>query len=133
MARTITRVGGSFAPPITADLLSEYRAAAESSGDQKVKDAVLQICDMVDLFQQTPASRNGGTPHPSGRGMVVPLEEAEVERIWDAVPWDYECDAIQSLFDTLSADSPLRNPAFHLLWYAKELTLDREPMTADKL
>lgn len=128
-----TQIGGSFAPPITADLLSEYRAAAAAAGDQKIKDAMLQLCDMVELFQQTPASRNGGTPHPSGLGLMVPLEDAEVQRIWDAVPWDYECDAIQSLFDTLSPESPLRTPAFHLLWMAKELTQDREPMTTDKL
>lgn len=30
-------------------------------------------------------------------------------------------------------DTTLRNSCFHKLWYARELTLDREPMTLDKL
>jgi hypothetical protein len=36
------------------------------------------------------------------------------------------------LFDGLRAGE-LRNAAFHLLWFCKELTLDREPLTVDKL
>jgi hypothetical protein len=67
-------------------------------------------------------------------GQIVPLHPAEVERIWDHVPWDHELDGIQRLFDAIPASQKdLRNAAFHLLWYAKELAHDREPITQDKL
>ena len=65
---------------------------------------------------------------------MVPLEEAEVERIFDVVPWDHELDAIQSLFDGIPPEKrDLRNAAFHLLWFGKELVKDREPMTIDTI
>ncbi len=34
------------------------------------------------------------------------------------------------VFDSLAGD--IRNAAYHLLWYARELTKDREPRTKDK-
>lgn len=130
--------GGSFAPPLTADKLKDYRKLVAKSSPE-IKEAIEKLCVMAELFIQTPPSKNGGKPHPSGKGVIVPLETEEIKRIWDHVPWAYECDAFQSLFDTLpsgpkgSPEYDLRNAAFHLLWYAKELTSDREPLTNDRL
>lgn len=137
------RLGGSFAPPIDAETLAEYRTIAEGAPPE-LKEPMVELCKMVGVFNETPASRQPGTPHPVGtmlRGdgsvipapLVVPLDEAEIKRIWDYVPWDHECEMYRQLFETIPVDSPLRNPAFHLLWYAVELTRDREPMTKDKL
>ena len=124
------QVGGSFAPPITAELLAKYQTLAGATTPQ-VKDAMLRLCTMVEVFHRTPESKLEGTPHDSGKGVVVPLEEVEIKRIWDYVPWDYECDAIGVVFDVLTGD--VRNAAYHLLWYARELAMDREPITTDKL
>lgn len=126
------RIGGSFAPPLTPDRLAAYRQAAQSA-DPPTRDAILALAAMVEHFQATPASTQAGTPHPSGRGLIVPLEATEVQRIWDVVPWDHELDAMQMLFDRLDGKSPLRTPAFHLLWYARELAKDREPITCDRI
>lgn len=126
------RIGGSFAPPLDADKLAAYRQAAETA-DAPTKDAMLALVNMVECFQQTAPSRQPGTPHPSGRGVIVPLEADEVARIWDLVPWDHELDAMAGLFDRLDGNSPLRTPAFHLLWYARELAKDREPITCDRI
>lgn len=130
-----SRIGGSFAPPLTAQNLKTYRELANTAPDPRVRDAMLPLCEMVEAFQKTPESRRSGHPHPSGAGTIIPLEDAEIKRIWDLVPWDYECNALGELFETIPANTekPLRNAAFHLLWYARELTLDREPLTTDKL
>lgn len=132
MAKRISKVGGSFAPPITATKLAEYKGIAELA-DEKVREIMLKLIQMVEVFQQTPSSSLDGTPGPTGLGVQIPLEEAEIQRIFDVVPWDYECEAFQNLFESIPIKSPVRNPAFHLLWYAKELTIDREPMTNDLL
>ena len=125
--------GGSFAPPLDSTKLAVYRQLA-AKAEPKLAEVLVKLCDMVALFQKTPASSAPGTRHPSGRGVIVPLDPAEVKRIWDAVPWDYECDAYQRLFDEIPAENkPLRNAAFHLLWMAKELSMDREPLTNDRL
>jgi hypothetical protein len=131
---TRKRIGGSFAPPLDAAGLARYRELAEAASGQ-VKDYMIELCDMLALFWQTGESRNGGTPHPSGRGTIIPLEDDEIKRIWDAVPWPNECDLIGQVFDGIPADTQadLRNAAFHLLWYARELAADREPITNDKL
>ena len=136
------RIGGSFAPPLTATKVKEYRKLAESARPG-VKAEVLKLCDLYDLFHQTPASTAKGSPHPSGRGTITPLAAAEVKRIWDAVPWNdavpgdhaNEVEALARLFDGIdpAAHKPLRDAAFHLLWYAAELANDREPLTADRL
>ena len=135
MAKTRkTRIGGSFAPPLDSEKIAAYRELAKSAEDERVRDAMLPLCDMVDSFHQTPKSKLSGKPHPVGLGVVVPLEEDEIKRIWDLVPWDYECDALGKLFETLPSDQKdLRNAAFHLLWFARELTKDREPITNDLL
>lgn len=128
------KIGGSFAPPLNAGKVTAYRALA-ATAPPAVAEAMGKLCDMVDLFQQTPASAKPGRPHPVGIGTIVELEDGEKERIFDAVPWAHENRMYAELFDGIDArtDKPLRDAAFHLLWFAVELTNDREPLTADRL
>lgn len=130
---TKQRIGGSFAPPLPAEKLVEYRQTIETHAADDIKQALLGLCDMVQTFQQTPESSAPKAKHPVGVGFVQPLDESEIKRIWDLVPWDWECAALETQFNKLAVDSPLRTPAFHLLWFAKELTKDRQPCTNDKL
>ncbi len=90
---------------------------------------------MLEVFWQTPESKQPGDPHPCGRGTIIPLEDAEIQRIWDVVPWAEELDLYGRLFDRIDpvATRDLRKAAFHLLWYGRELCADREPITSDKL
>lgn len=140
------RLGGSFAPPLDAQKLADYRELAKSASDPRIQDKMLSLCEMMEVFHQTPASALSGSPHPIGEmqdaqgnkyraPVVVPLEDSEVKRIWDYVPWDYECDGLGTLFETIPNEThkSLRDAAFHLLWFARELTRDREPLTNDKL
>ncbi len=126
-------VGGSFAPPLDADKLRQYRVVIERQAPDDLKEALFGLCRMVEVFYETPASDEPAEPHPVGMGVVQKLEPEEIERIWDLVPWPWEVDALRGRCASIPAGSPLRTPAYHLLWYAKELTEDREPCTNDKL
>jgi len=124
-------VGGSFAPKLTA---GEVHAMSPlfSECDAEVKDVVGILSRCVLTFLETPESRLPGMPHPSGVASVVPLEEDEKRRIFDVVPWSWECDTYGRVLDRLPLGNA-RNAAYHLLWYARELTVDREPITVDRI
>lgn len=127
-------IGGSFAPPLDTAKFEAYTDLAKTAPEQ-IGEAMRKLLDMVALFQQTPASNAEAKPHPVGVGHIQHLEEAEIKRIWDAVPWKEECEMYAKLFDGIDPqkDKPLRDAAHHLLWFAVELTNDREPCTCDKL
>jgi hypothetical protein len=173
MARP-SRVGGSFAPALDSSKVSNYRSTINAYAPSHLKETLVGLCDMVDLFNLTPPSTNPPRPHPIApkgtlviRGLrerdaegketgkqlkpdvsisprIIDLEDAEIARIWDAVPWPHEVDALQAELDKWFADetaskvapkslTDLRNAAYHLVWYARELTLDREPLTAESV
>lgn len=125
-------LGGSFAPEITQSDIDRYRELAEGVTDKKVKEAMTSLCEMCERFSETPASRNGGTPHPTGVGVIVTLEQDEIDRIDDVVPWPEEVELFKRWFDTIPPGET-RNAAHHLLWYAVELSRDREPLTVERL
>lgn len=127
-------IGGSFAPPLIQSKVSEYRSIA-ATANEEVKYHMLKLCDMMDAFSKQGGSSLPAKPHPvDGNIPIVPLEKKQIEALWDHVPWPNECEMIQKVFDGISVDNKkLRDAAFHLLWYAKELTLDRLPLTSDKL
>lgn len=135
------RMGGSFAPPLSDELLDRYESLAEGAGGE-VGDAMASLCAMCRAWWNLPDNDGPSTPHPVGSfefqgkklvADVVAMRQEDIDALWDLVPWPYECQAIQSLFDTLPTGSELRTPAFHLLWHAIELSKDREPITTDKL
>lgn len=128
------RLGGTFAPPLTDELLASYRSLKPTDGP--VGDALETLLKCVEKWWELPESQGTAVRrHPVGVGTIVPLEQNIADALWDLIPWDHELNAIQSLFDTIDATSskPLRDAAFHLLWFVKELNNDREPMTNDLL
>lgn len=149
-------IGGSFAPPLSDAKLTEYEALAKQCEDRKAAGYMADLCKMLRVFRETPESPEKPRKHPV-IGVMIPLQEAEVQRIWDHVPWAEECDLMGAAFDKLQAgecaenarrlevaklsggdkpellDTSMRNAAFHLLWFARELEQDREPCTCDKL
>jgi hypothetical protein len=130
-----TYVGGSMAPPLDAAKLAAYRKLAEDAPEQ-AGGAMAALLDMADAYLGGPAAKDrgkkAGTPHPSGAGAVVPLDDAEVKRLWDVVPWNEELEMYAKVFDAIDpiAEKKLRDAAFHLLWLGRELFLDREPRFA---
>lgn len=132
--RQLIRVGGSFAPPLTDKNLSAYRDLAAAAPAQ-IGEAMTRLADMVAGYRAVPPTVAGVEPHPSGVGSIRKLAEDTVKRIWDLVPWKEELDMMAGLFDRLDpvTQKAIRDAAYHLLWYAYELFLDREPITKDKI
>lgn len=123
-------IGGSFAPPLDDAKLSHYESLAADCTDAQCKDYMQQLCKMLRVFWET--GESGRTPEKTQLGIaIVPLEDAEIDRIWDFVPWESECDVMGKAFDRLSGET--RSAAFHLLWFGRELAQDREPTTNDRV
>lgn len=130
--------GGSFAPPLTDDLLAYYAGLIDTlPRESQVREALTKLYQCCDEWWEQPESTggNGTSNHKSGRGIVVNLDEPVKKALWEYIPWTEELNLYGELFDRLSpiTEKELRNAAFHLLWYVKELDLDREPITKDKL
>jgi hypothetical protein len=126
--------GGSFAPPLTATEIKKYEKLAKDA-DPQVSDYMTTLLNMVKKFSETGESKNKPKKHPSGVGTITQLEDAEVKRMWDHVPWEHDLKAMGEVFEQIDneTDKDLRDAAHHLLWFGYELTNDREPLTNDKL
>jgi hypothetical protein len=135
---TVPRIGGSFAPPIH-DRIDKYETLAHQAPAQ-IGEAMLILVNTVEQHLNHPRSSLRGSPHPVGSvngavPMIVPLQPEVVQALDEHIPWREELDMFSQLFDRLDPvkQKDLRDAAFHLLWYANELYLDREPLTADML
>lgn len=130
--------GGSFAPPLTDELLDRYTHLIDDlPAESEVRDALSKLLRCCEIWWGMPESTggNGTSNHKSGRGLIVNLDKQIARDLWEHIPWTRELDSYGELFDRLSpiTEKELRNAAFHLLWHVKELDLDREPITKDKL
>ena len=128
--------GGSFAPPLTDAKINQYRGIINSHEPGPLKDAMQTLLACCEKWWDLPeAAGTAAWAHPSGKGQVVTLQDDHAAELFGLIPWEHELNAMQSLFDSIDpvAKRDLRNCAFHLLWYVKELEMDREPLTNDKL
>lgn len=133
-----------FAPPLTDELLAAYRAIITHVANGEIRDAMDACLKCVEAWWALPEStrqdvERWATLHKGAEKTytVTPLEEAHIASLFDVTPWMRELDTLSNsagtgLFDGIPAGD-VRNAAFHLLWYAKEITLDREPVTQDCL
>jgi hypothetical protein len=119
------RIGGTFAPPVDESILVSYHNAIIQMPDSQVKEYLTKVYECVAAWWNLPESGGEGTPHPSGRGIIVDLSEDVKKELWDLIPWQEELNIISSVFDGLPSGS-VRNMAFHLLWFVNELNLDRD-------
>jgi len=130
------RIGGTFAPPLTDELLTSYQALInEVPAKTQLREALDECLACVRKWWELPESGGSSRPHGSGKGTIVDLDTQCQEQLWDLIPWEEEIETIAGLFDKLDPikEKTLRNAAFHLLWHVKELNLDREPITKDKV
>jgi hypothetical protein len=128
------QVGGSFACPLTDDLLAKYEALANAA-EQSIKDAMLCLLNCCKQWWNLPDSSSAKVPHLSGRASMTPLDETNKKALYDHIPWEDELKVFADRFETISNDTnkELRDAAHHLLWHVVELNLDREPITTDKV
>lgn len=127
----VQRIGGTFAPPLTPQKLGQYITLSESAPEE-VRGYMEQLISMMEALHKEDKSSNPSSPHPSGIGTITMLEDDQISRLFDVTPWPRECNAMQECFEELPPGD-LRNAAFHLLWYGKELSEDRQPLTNDRL
>jgi hypothetical protein len=138
-----------FAPPLTDELLAGYHELVDALDPSPVRDALTELLVCVDAWWELPVSTRSDVERLKIRHqgtlinvVITPLEAEQITALYDVTPWDYELDALSNpapsqggkpgLFDDLP-EGDLRNAAFHLLWYAREITRDREPLTAETL
>lgn len=130
-----TKFGGCFAPPLDDVKLASYAVTVDGLPESPVKDALKKVLACCQEWWKQPDSVGDGKPHPSGRGVIVDLDESIAKTLWESIPWREELDLYATLFETIDnvTQKPLRDTAFHLLWHAYELEQDREPITTNKL
>ena len=121
----------TFAPGLTDAALEKYKVLVRTlKGPAKAPaEALLKL---VTTWITLPESKSLPSPHPSGLLQVVELEEKYKEALYDLIPWPSELKTYAEIFETLT-ETPTRNMCFHLLWYAHEFNLGREPLSNDKI
>lgn len=136
MATKVVQAGGSFAPPLTDELISKYQSliGALPQGNP-IKDILMILLNCCVQWWKLPVSTGEGSQHPSGRGIIIPLDDKHAKALDQHIPWDFEVGVYAKQLDTIHPveQTELRNAAFHLLWHVKELDIGREPITTDKL
>lgn len=151
-------IGGSFAPPLSDAKLAGYKSAVAALPASPAKDACASLLHCCGVWWGLPEpAGTKATAHPSGKGTIVAMSDGHKQALDEHIPWGHELDSMQNLFDGLPTGTEgeqfvdvdggkvrraivtdpkakaVRDMAFHLLWHVRELNLDREPLTADKL
>ncbi len=136
-----------FAPSLTDEILVNYETLINGMSEEyaEAKDVLRQLLTCVKVWWDLPVSTKQGIGwkifDTSKQAVVIvqeiPLEDQHVKDLWEVTPWMRELVSLSTpqedgLFDRLPKGD-LYNMARHLLWYCKEITLDREPMTSDVL
>jgi hypothetical protein len=119
------------APPLTDELLADYTQRLLSSTDDEVLGAADKVIALATAWWNAPFS-DGFEGRVYERHDVYDLSGPALEAIKTHRLRKYELEAIGRVFDRLS-DVPMRNAAFHLLWFCIELSADCEPITTDRL
>lgn len=132
-----------FAPPLNDKTLTEYKKLFKNVEDKELKDCLDTLHKCTEAWWKQAESQATGQKEwlfytkdgKEVRGIEQPLQPEQVESLWDTTPWMRELVAMEPILDKINPQSEkeLRNAAFHLLWFAKEITLDREPMTTERL
>src|SRR5574338_191002 len=104
MARIIqVHRGGTYAPPIDEEKLSQYREFAEKFPEPQIKEMMLKNCDMVEQHLRKQASTLPGSLDHAGRGIAVPLTDETKEALDEFVPWEQEHNMWQKLLEKFCA------------------------------
>lgn len=126
------RIAGSFAAPLTKEMLQKYAALINLVPQGQLKEVLVSLLTCVSKWWGLPESTGTGVLHPCGKGIAVPLDEDIAKTLDPLIPWPSEMVSNQELLETIPSGD-LRNAAFHLLWHVKELEIGREPVTLDKV
>jgi hypothetical protein len=113
--RRIQHVGGSFAPPLTDELLANYAELADTA-EPEIRDAMLTLHKCAAAWWEQPESTSPGRPHMSGRGTIIALDKPIAAALWDLIPWTRELVSMGELFASVQADEVARNSVKLAAW-----------------
>lgn len=125
-----------IADAITLDKLNVYRDLLKKALSPRLYEYAYKLLSMVERFLETPESSQPLQKIRVDLGTELAalpakaLDPEEYERMFDYVPWEDEIEMMSQAFEALPTGD-VRNACFHLIWYARELTRDREPMTKE--
>ena len=128
-----------FAPPLTDELIAKYKADIAACEPGEIKDALTECLACVEAWWNIPEStrKDGDKFEIMHKGskvtfQVTPLESEQVKQLDGTTPWMRSLNGMSQLFAVLP-QGPFCNMCHHLLWYCKEITCDREPLTQEAL
>lgn len=155
MAKAI-KIPACFAPPLSDELLAKYRAliddvpagplraaldtcyqAAEAwwNAPESAKEEVKKI--KLDCYRKVVGEDGKETVEKSTKTLSYQAMDQEIiAQLFDAVPWDWEMKGIYAVTDEAFDGQPeteLKTAAYHLRWFAHELSKDREPCTMERI
>ena len=120
--------GGSFAPPLTDELLAKYRTQIDALPVQSaVRDAMEKLYRCCSVWWELPESTGKSKPHQSGRGAIQDLDKPIADALWDHIPWSgeklddgttapNEIKAYGELFHAIELPQSVRNAAKMEAW-----------------
>lgn len=111
---------GSFAPPLTDELLDEYEALVTELSSQKdwpVGSGTAEIVKYLKLllnccrkwWELPESSQEGSRPHPCGTGIHNPLDTPYVHALALCMPTASELQLMGNLFDLIDKDTVASN------------------------
>jgi hypothetical protein len=103
------RIGGSFAPPLSDELLARYKSLIGAMPESPAKDAATQCHSCCEKWWNLPESTGNGRAHPVGRGVIIDLDEPIKKELWELIPWTHDLHAMSDLFDALDRDATVSN------------------------
>ena len=65
------RIGGSFAPPLSDELLAKYKATIDALPPSPLKDAMGVCHNVCAKWWELPDSPGAGVPHPTGAPIAI--------------------------------------------------------------
>ena len=148
-----------FANPLSDEILERYAQLIGALPPSPLKSAMEYCFGCVWSWWNLPESKEKvKETWQTTEGQkydIVPLEKNLIEALDQDTPWDYECQAMNALFDTMpsgkgvevaataehkaytpvvdEAAFELKTAAKSLVWHAMEITRDRAPITKDKM
>lgn len=123
-----------LAPELTDEKLARYADLIAALPASRAKSVAEECLACVRAWWELPASHmraeralrivHKGKTHEID---ITPLTRELADKLFDVTPWTEDTVAMGAALDSLTGE--VRDAAYHLLWFATELSLDREPMT----
>lgn len=136
---------GAVPPQLTQEKLDAWQDYVSALAEGVLKDILQRSLTAILAWWNAPESQNRRIRRFPYRRLrdgkevtleVQPLDEKIVNQIDEAVPWSYELDAMLKQVELEFKERPVskeeRDMTYEMLWFTYELSLDREPCTADR-